>query len=306
MRSVHIVFFILLTSCSGIKKKYFQKYRSIASESTKLQCTDTPLQFPKLKKYQLAKISTESALDFDQEIHVTQFLYGLPGVINRKKELMARDFEDLNEYIVTRPIPYVRGPDGLKYIIDRHHFSRSLFELKEDFIAKFGERAQDIRVHFQEVVFDDFDPINMTEDEFSQLMIDNKLTFLKKDGVNRSFSELPREIDKLEADYYRGLSWLVRKSGAYKKTDIPFAEFYWGDFLKNKLKLDKEDKNFSKKIIKKAIKAALTFDDGNRHLPGFDGTKNIDSDEFKEKIKKAMKKLKKKGLLNLDNTTQLD
>jgi hypothetical protein len=283
---------ILLSSCSQNTK-----YREIASSSI-VSCITAINNFPRVKAYELGEIRPTALENFDAELHVTQFLYGRPGVINRKRELRSLDFEELLEYLEQKPVPYVPGPDGMKYIIDRHHFTRSLFELKEEFAQKFPERFHEIQVHYQEVTFEDLNPADLSHDEFINLMKENKLTYLKKPNGMGDFNKLPDSIGGLKEDYFRGLSWLVRKSGAYEKTDIPFAEFYWGEYFKKTVQID--EYNFSKSNIKKAIKAALEYSEENSHLPGFKGHLGMGKEERKELVKKYMKKLKKKELLNLD------
>lgn len=283
---------LLLSSCTQNLK-----YREIAS-TTLVSCISAINSFPPVKAYQLGEISPTTLHNFDEELHVTQFLYGRPGVINRKRELRSLEFDELLEYLAEKPIPYVPGPDGMKYIIDRHHFSRSLFELKEEFAEKFPERFHEIQVHYQEVTFENIDPSNLEKTEFIKLMKENKLTYLNTSSGKGQFNSLPDSIGELKEDYFRGLSWLVRKSGAYEKTDIPFAEFYWGEYLKKTVKI--EEFNFSKKNIKKAIQAAITFSGENSHLPGFKGQEGMTKEEQKLLVKKFIKKLKKKELLNLD------
>jgi len=298
MKLTSFLFILLFSSCSLLGKDGFSGDRVVASSGT-MSCLGNITDFPRVKKYSLGEIDKSSIEVFDEELHVTQFFYGRPGVINRKRELRALSFEELQEFLSEKPIPYVAGADGKRYIIDRHHFSRSLFELKAEFFEKFGESTKELKVHFQKVEFDEVDPTELSERDFIQLLKENKLTYLKNaNGNSSSFESLPDSISGLKQDYYRGLSWLVRKSGAFSKTDIPFAEFYWGEFLRNSLSLKKED--YSKKSLKKAIKAAIIMTDENKDLPGFKGASHLSDDEVKALVKKYLKKLKKKDLLNLE------
>lgn len=294
MLRIYFAFSLLfVVSCSHLNFE-----RSPASiVSRKVSCAEIVLKFPYIRQYHHGDMKAVPISSFDENLQVTQFLYGRPGVLNRKKELMSLSFEDLNTYIKERSIPYVMGPDGRKYIIDRHHFSLSLYELKDNLFEKFGHRATDIEVYFQEVLFEDLDTELLERNSFIKLMMENKLAYLRSGEEFKSFDELPKSVGELREDYYRGLSWLVRKSGAYKKTDTPFAEFYWADYLKKQLNIT--DNQFSKKNIKKAIRASIISNDYNSSLPGFRGASSLSDDEIKRLTKKYMKKLKKKGILSL-------
>lgn len=294
----HWTFLILITfsSCSQNGLKFIKRRPSSISH---MGCFSAINGFPKEKSYYLGAKRTEPLATFDEQIQVTQFLYGRPGVINRKREIRNLSFDELLDYLKEKPIPYVLGPNGMKYIIDRHHFSRSLFELKSELSEKFGTNAKEIKIYFQKVEFDEVNPQDLSDEEFVELMKDNKLTYLKhSNGKMRPFEKLPLSVGGLEEDYFRGLSWLVRKSGAYKKSDIPFAEFYWGEYLKKNLSLDKL--KYSKKNIRKAIRLALTFSDEASKLPGFKGAIGMDELELEDLVKKSMKKLKKKNLFDLE------
>ncbi len=292
-RICFILSLILVVSCSQLNLE--RSPTSVVSGD--FSCAELVLQFPYVRQYDHGDLKQVSISSFDDHLQVTQFLYGRPGVLSRKKVLMSLSFDDLRAYIKEKPIPYVMGGDGRKYIVDRHHFSLSLFELKDNLFEKFGERVTDIEVYFQEILFEDLDTELLERSSFIKLMMENKLAYLRSGEEFKSFDELPKSIGGLKEDYYRGLSWLVRKSGAYKKTDTPFAEFYWADYLKSQLNIT--DNQFSKKNIKRAIRASIISNEFNSSLPGFRGTNSLSNDEIKELTKKYMKKLKKKGLLSL-------
>lgn len=293
-RILKITFIILLlSSCSQIRRAH----RGLASSELNISCNIAAMSIQGRKGYWLGDISEVSYNIFDEQIHVTQFLYGRPGVLNRKIELDSLSFSELQEYIAEKPIPYVLGPDGMKYIIDRHHFSRSLFEMRARLVEKFGEQANELQISFQKVNIYGKDSSTLSDSEFGETMIENKLTYLRKGSSFRSFNELPTHISDIEEDYYRGLAWIVRKSGAFVKTDVPFAEFYWGEYFEKALGFQKE--KLTKKKIRKAIRATLVINDETSQLPGFIGDRYQDEASLDEAVEKFMKKLKRKKLLDL-------
>ncbi len=293
-RIFEVTFIILvLSSCAQVRKAQ----RGLASSELNLSCNIAAMSIQGRKGYWLGDISEVSYNVFDEQLHVTQFLYGRPGVLNRKIELDSLSFSELQEYIAEKPIPYVLGPDGMKYIIDRHHFSRSLFEMRDRLVAKFGDRAKELQISFQKVNIYGKDSSNLSYSEFGESMIENKLTYLRKGSSYRLFNELPTHISEIEEDYYRGLAWIVRKSGAFVKTDVPFAEFYWGEYFEKTLGFNKE--KLTRKKIRKAIRATLVMNEDTSSLPGFIGDRYQDEASLDEAVKKFMRKLKRKKLLDL-------
>ena len=98
----------------------------------------------------------------------------------------------------------------------------------------------------------------------------NSFTYLiMLNGKHGEFNDLPLKIMDLKIDFYRGLSWLVRKSGAYEKTSTPFMEFYWADYLKKELKLSSTDEVLKTDTLLKAITSSIVENKFNTILPGF-------------------------------------
>jgi len=223
---------------------------------------------------------------FDQDIRVTQRLYGRPGVYNRILKLKELDLDGVREMLEANPVPYVAGPDGKRYIIDRHHFLRAFYEYRNRLNSKLDINLDELQVRFQEVeVFGDSKSQDMSQAAFEKMMQRNKLVFY--DHVGMKMKDLPQNIGNLEEDYFRGLAWIVAKSGAIDKTDVPFQEFYWADFFKRNLEFKRE--NFSLKKIKKAIKLAISSDASG--LSGYKGKSTV-------KVGDAVARLKEKGILD--------
>lgn len=224
---------------------------------------------------------------FDQAIHVTQKFYGKPGIINRISKLKNLDFDGVKYMLDDNPIPFVLGPDGKRYIIDRHHFARAFYDYRDELQKKFGKDFYKLNMRFQEVeVFGDVPSQKMDFESFEKMMTDLKLVYLDK--PNMKMSDLPVGIGELEEDYYRGLAWIVVKSGAIGKTDIPFQEFYWAAFFKKNL--DFKNEAFTLKKIKKAIKLSLS--DKAASLPGYREGKSLSK-------KNAVERLEDRGIFAL-------
>jgi len=227
--------------------------------------------------------------EFSKNIQPTQFQFGKPSVDNRiKKFKKKKSLKDLNQYLAKKPIPFIEGPFSKKWIIDRHHFSLALIKSKSFFLTKKFE-LKNIMVAFQKVQLKTSRPIyKMTMAEFESELLKRKMIYPYKNGKLMPIEHLPAKIEDLTVDYSRGLSWLVRKSGAYQKTSIPFAEFYWAKYLKSNL--DIEQQVYTRNTLKKAIRLALIENEETRELPGFNG-QGLNESTREIKIEKALIKL---------------
>ncbi len=105
---------------------------------------------------------------------------------------------------------------------------------------------------------------------------------------------IPLTPDGLTNSYYRGLAWLVRESHAYDKSSVPFAEFFWADYFKRRMNLDKEI--YSRANLIEAIELAIEKNNSTsplsniEGLPGFidNNTKSVKSmvQDLEDKLKK--------------------
>lgn len=67
-------------------------------------------------------------------------------------------------------------------------------------------------------------------------------------------ADLPKKIAELRDDPYRGLAWAVRKQNGFAKTDDPFAEFRWANYLRQRVKIGERPGDFER-----AVELALPF-----------------------------------------------
>lgn len=284
---------LALSSCSS---SYFRNDLKLKrNPNSNITCLGAVCDLVEAERgWRLTKhFETSPLSSFDQDIRVTQRLYGRPGVYNRILKLKKLDFAGVKEMLDTNPVPYVLGPDGNRYIIDRHHFLRAFYEYRDKMAAKLNVNLDELNVRFQEVeVFGDTKPQDMSQAQFEKMMEKKKLVFL--DHAEMKMKDLPQTIGNLEEDYFRGLAWVVVKSGAIDKTDVPFQEFYWADFFKENLQFKRE--KFSSKKIKKAIELALSGKATG--LSGFRGDNKALIDDSSHQVKAAVEKLKEKGILD--------
>ena len=169
-----------------------------------------------------------------------------------------------------------------------------MFELQ----TELREVSNEVLVTFKKIELSDLVSEDVTILQFERLMEKNSLVYLvKSDGKLGAFSELPIDVMAMSEDFYRGLAWLVRKSGAYEKTSQPYLEFFWADYLKKELKLNTTQEETTKAIVLKAIRASIVSNIYNSTLPGFIKRDFQNPQEISEGINHHYKKLIDLGLM---------
>ena len=167
----------------------------------------------------------------------TQYLLGAPRIEVLREKLLSVNFHELKRIIEKKPIPYILGPNNQRYIIDRHHTLYAFNMLIPEFKTK-GILVDKLSFEFRQV--DDLS--HLSHHDFLQKMDDRKWLYpYNKQGVKDLYN-IPTNISLLEFDFYRGLAWIIRKSGAIKKNDqsVPFLEFYWAKAFKELLSFENE------------------------------------------------------------------
>ena len=167
----------------------------------------------------------------------------------------ARKPEKLAKFLLKEALPVVRGPDGGLHLIDHHHLGRALWEAKH----------RDAHVE--------------TMADLSKLAADTFWAEMDKRGWLHAYDatgkfvgpdKLPRHLKDMGDDIYRSLAGAIRDAGAYEKSQVPFAEFKWADFLRTHIIRSAVDRNFDAavaqaKLLARTPEAAT--------LPGFLGAK---------------------------------
>lgn len=156
------------------------------------------------------------------DLRPTQFNVGYDEVKVRMRtiqEEMAKGPAGFEAFLKSRPIPVVRGPGGVLYIVDGHHFSLAL--------SKLGVK----KVYVQEI----HDYSDLKQKKFWKKMIEKNYVHLQDRGSQRSFGALAESVPELTDDPYRSLAWIVRRLGGYDKTGEPFQEFEWADFFRTRI-----------------------------------------------------------------------
>lgn len=138
-------------------------------------------------------------------------------------EKMSKD--EFHKYDDSHPVPVIKSRHGL-YVNDHHHLLRAYHEL--------GHKNVTI---IEQADFSSFDDLN-----FWELM--EKAAWVRavdQYGRKREYYQLPADIRGMADDPYRSLVWKLIKLGNLKKTPIPFFEFKWADYFRDKIIIRNSD-----------------------------------------------------------------
>ncbi len=186
------------------------------------------------------------------EILPTQFGVGMVDV--RAKRVLLKGDEP-KAYLKENRAKIVIGPGGKYYLIDRHHLTRAAYA--EGFTETYAEIVDNLSA--------------MDEAKFWQTMQERKwVRLVDEAGATRAINELPKHVRSLKNDPYRSLAWVLRQSEAFKKTDLPFAEFEWADFFRTRITIG-EGKEAWEAAVKEAIR--LATEQKTAKLPGHEAVK---------------------------------
>ena len=186
-------------------------------------------------------------------LHPTQITVGLAEVIEKRNHLATLHGDRLRDFLSTRPIPAVEGPNDKLYITDHHHLARALADENVD--SGFF------------LVEADFSTLAM--DPFWRAMDGNHWVHpYDEQGVLRTFDEIPQNVEHLKDDPYRSLAGFVRNAGGYQKTAEAYAEFQWANFFRSRVVINSRSSDYDAAIEQSILLAKSNAAQG---LPGYTG-----------------------------------
>jgi hypothetical protein len=203
----------------------------------------------------------------------TQCSVGFLEVDLKMQELRARAQKtgDLEKYLSGHPIPAVLGPDDRMYLTDHHHMGLALVQLADEWDA--GDKPA-TKNPYRTCSFQIIKDVSGHEDwSMKQFFANMEAHHLSHpfDGQGQRVKAIPKYLTELVDDPYRSLAGLARKAGAYDKVDVPFTEFKWADYLRDKVDHALICKAHLAEAIQQAV--GLAHQRGAAHLPGFHAAK---------------------------------
>ena len=188
-------------------------------------------------------------------LYPTQLALGLLEVTTKAGELRKMSGDDQHDYLKANAAPVVIGPQGRLYVYDHHHLARACWEAG----------IEELYVTVSE------DLSHCGSKEFWDVLASKNWCHLYDQFGNgpHPTANLPDSVRGLGDDPFRSLAWLARKSGAYAKSDAPFAEFQWANFFRANLDTHPVVDDFDG-ATKEAL--ALAKDPSAQGLPGYLGS----------------------------------
>jgi hypothetical protein len=192
------------------------------------------------------------------DLRPTQITVGLREVAEKRHQWRSHIEKDGPEFLGRHMIPVVLGPRGRHYVIDHHHLGRALLD----------EGVEDVLVNVLA------DLSGLTKPAL-WIYLDNRAWChpYNDAGERVSFDDIPKSLADMPDDPFRSLAGELRRAGGYAKSDAPFSEFTWADFLRRRIKRRALEKDFAATLTE-----ALTLAKGAdaQYLPGWCGPHPMD------------------------------
>lgn len=187
------------------------------------------------------------------DLRPTQITVGLREVHAKAKEWRQRPRDSAGKFLGSHMIPAVIGPDGHPWIVDHHHLALAMHH------EKVSEVMVSILAHLD----------HLPEKRFLAFMDShNWLHPYDERGRRREFDDLPHHLTGLVDDPYRSLAGELRQAGGYAKSPVPYTEFLWADFLRDRIAAKDLEADFDAAI---AAALPLARSKDAKHLPGWAG-----------------------------------
>lgn len=187
------------------------------------------------------------------DLRPTQLTVGYAEVAAKRAEWAQLGKKNRRELLATHGFPAVLGPKQQCYIVDHHHLGLALLE----------EGVASVPV----VLLRDFSYLP-PEVFWRSMEFYHWAHPYDAHNRRRDYDDFPRSLTKLQNDPYRSLAARVQRGGGYAKDAIPYAEFMWAGFLREHLKLHKNETPSDQQVAR-----AMTLAHGSEaaYLPGWSG-----------------------------------
>jgi hypothetical protein len=183
----------------------------------------------------------------------TQMTVGMIEVMRKRHDWRARVASSGADFLGSHMIPVVIGPKQVPWLIDHHHLAVALLEEGVEHVLTSVVGQLD---HLDTASFLTF--------------IDNRnwLHTFDAKGQRRAYADIPHKLSKMTDDPYRSLAGSLRRAGGYAKSETPYSEFLWADYLRQRISTKVIGQDFEKATAK-ALK--LAHGPSASHLPGWCG-----------------------------------
>jgi len=188
-----------------------------------------------------------------EELRPTQMTVGFREVEIKRREWRAADEHGRLKLLRRHVVPAVVGPKGRHYIVDHHHFTKALLD----------EQAPALSVYIVA------DLQSLAKDEFWSFLDNSSWCHAyDAEGKRRELSDIPKRLAELADDPFRSLVGELIRAGGCAKSEKPFFEFLWADFLRRRIKAQLVEKDFAT-ALGQALEHAKS--EAAKALPGWSG-----------------------------------
>jgi hypothetical protein len=187
------------------------------------------------------------------ELRPTQITVGMREVAAKRARWREESKRKKPEFLGQHMIPVVLGPKDRHYVIDHHHLALALHQ----------EGVENVLVTVVSNLH------NLDPDSF-WFVLDNRNLMhpFDENGRRRGHSDIPKSVRGLVDDPFRSLAGELRRAGGFAKETMPFSEFLWADFLRQRIKRKAVEDNFDH-ALERALQLAKSRD--ANYLPGWCG-----------------------------------
>ncbi len=194
---------------------------------------------------------TETILARISALHPTQITVGFREIAQKRLRWRSRIRKACEKNAAKLVAPIVRGPDGVHYLVDRHHLACAM---RDEGLKK---------VEIRQIA--DFSAL-APQDFWPALEARGWCRPYDANGCRRPFSDIPTTLDALGDDPFRSLASALRRAGGFTKKSAPFSEFAWADFLRGRITSDAVATDFDGALFLAMIMARTP---AAEHLPGW-------------------------------------
>lgn len=183
----------------------------------------------------------------------TQLTVGFREVEYKRQQWRGAGKKERAKLLRRHVLPAVIGPKAQPYIVDHHHFARALLEEDAGLVA----------------VYIVADLSHLPKPEF-WTYLDNSAWCHAYDehGKRRELSDIPKRLEKLADDPFRSLAGALIRAGGCAKSNKPFSEFLWADYLRHRIDAQVVAADYEE-AVGKALRLAKS--DDAKSLPGWCG-----------------------------------
>jgi hypothetical protein len=191
------------------------------------------------------------------ELKPMQIPAGMYEVQDKAALLRGMKKKDSDAWLRAKSVPFVEDYKGRKRMVDHHHEARAAWEADLDEV--FTHRYFDDELHGWIK--------GLSREQYYAVARAMGLFYdLDQFGAGpHDPNHLPEDVRSLADDPYRSIAWQVRKRGGFGKSSLPFAEFQWAHFFRERVRIYPTRADFDKAV---AEAMAVVHDPAARSLPG--------------------------------------